>query len=188
MSRQRSSGQKPASPWTGSSTAFCSEAGGTENPFRASINSCLVQLQEATSSPAHESYWATSVARPCHTRVVEVVDRPRHCSGGRRDCVFVVRPSEESKSEGSRERPRRRYGPGVGTQCRKGAAGLSAVYHLLVAAKARLLIDGSCGTSPASLGKLCGPRGWQASWCGLQSVGMCQSNMAKPGWWAIAGD
>jgi hypothetical protein len=23
---------------------------------------------------------------------------------------------------------------------------------------------------------------------GLQSVGMCQNNMAKPGWWAMTGD
>jgi hypothetical protein len=27
-----------------------------------------------------------------------------------------------------------------------------------------------------------------AGWLGLQSVGMCQNNMAKPGWWAMTGD
>lgn len=63
--------------------------------------------------------------------------------------------------------------------------------YLFEAAKARLLMDGSGGTFPGE-----GESGEtvqaarMVARCWRVAVGrdVCQSNMAKPGWWAIAGD
>jgi hypothetical protein len=68
------------------------------------------------------------------------------------------------------------------------SAGCSRFINSWKAAKARLLDRWVRRGVPGKSGETVQRARMVAGCLGLQSVGMCQNNMAKPGWWAMTGD
>lgn len=167
-----------------------SEARGTENPFTP-VDGCLVQLQKATSSPARVVLGCCHLREAVsHVGMVEDGDRPSPATWAGRFRTVVAAVKHLVGGLGLREggwesKPSNRSSPCVAEQCRGGLqGGRPFMYHLSKAAKARLLIDGPGGSSPASLaslGKLCSRLVMAAGCLGLQSVGMWSRQSGKAG-------